>query len=381
MHQDQFVFVTAGLYWCLIVCWFIILVFYWREHRRLTALSPMVGTMLVVVFLDGARTFLESVYFGTWYTARTGLIPRYLYEVLTEPQYIILPKFLNLLAALTILGVLIHRWFPNLAAEMERQQRTEQLYNELQEAHEELKSAQEARDALTHMIVHDMRTPLTNVITGIQTIQHLEPGSKVADELMQGALTSSNHLLVMVNDLLDLSKMEAGEMTLLSERFPIREVIEEAVSMVDALAREKRLTLHREGELVSGGGNGMVEADRDKVRRVLVNLLSNAVKYTPDGGMIVVCAEQGADQMIHVSVADTGVGISEEHLAHIFDKFYQVHARAPGGVASTGLGLAFCKMAVEVQGGQIGVESTLGKGSRFWFTLPAVPAAEGSEAS
>lgn len=374
MHQDQFAFVTAGLYWCLIVCWFIILVFYWREHRRLTALSPMVGTMLVVVFLDGARTFLESVYFGTWYTARTGLIPRYLYEVLTEPQYIIFPKFFNLLSALTILGVLIRRWFPNLAAEMERQQRTEQLYNELQKAHLELKSAQEARDALTHMIVHDMRTPLTNVITGIQTIQHLEPGSKVAGELMQGALTSANHLLIMVNDLLDLSKMEAGEMILHSEQFPIREAIEEAVAMVDALAREKRLVLRQEGELILSG-NGMVEADKDKVRRVLVNLLSNAVKYTPSGGTIVVCAEQGADRKIHVSVADTGVGISEEHLAHIFDKFYQVHARAPGGVASTGLGLAFCKMAIEAHGGQIGVESTLGKGSRFWFTLPAAQTA------
>ncbi|HXG24340.1 MAG TPA: HAMP domain-containing sensor histidine kinase [Chthonomonadales bacterium] len=380
MHQDQFVSVTAGLYWCLIVCWFIILVFYWREHRRLRALSPMVGTMLVVVFLDGARTFLESVYFGTWYTARTGLIPRYLYEVLTEPQYIILPKFLNLLSALTILGVLIRRWFPNLAAEMERQQRTEQLYNELQKAHEELKSAQEARDALTHMIVHDMRTPLTNVITGIQTIQHLEPGSRVTGELMQGALTSANHLLIMVNDLLDLSKMEAGEMILHSERFPIREAVTEAVAMVDALAREKRLTLRLEGGLIRSG-NGMVEADKDKVRRVLVNLLSNAVKYTPDGGTIVVCAEQGADRMIHVSVADTGVGISEEHLAHIFDKFYQVHARAPGGVASTGLGLAFCKMAIEAHGGQIGVESTLGKGSRFWFTLPAVQSTEDGKTS
>jgi len=375
MHQDSLVFATAGLYWCLIFCWFAILVFYWREHRRLTALSPMVGTMLVVVFLDGARTFLESVYFGTWYTARTGLFPRYLYEMLTEPQYISLPKFLNLLSALTILGVLIRRWFPNLAVEMERQQRTEQLYNELQRAHEELKAAQEARDALMHMIVHDMRTPLTNVITGIQTMQHLQPDSQVAKELMQGALTSAHHLLVMVNDLLDISKMEAGEMNLHLEKFRIQDVIEEAVAMVDALAREKQLSLRQEGALFRDG-NGLVEADRDKVRRVMVNLLSNAVKYTPVGGVITVNAEPTADRMVRISVTDTGIGISEEHLAHIFDKFYQAHVRTPGSMASTGLGLAFCKMAIEAHGGQIGVESTLGKGSRFWFTLPSVQEAE-----
>jgi hypothetical protein len=96
---DTFAYIVAGLYWCLIVCWLIILLFYWREHRRLTALSPMIGTMLVVVFLDGARTLLESIYFGAWYTARTGILPRFLWQTLAEPQYVLVPKVLNLLAA------------------------------------------------------------------------------------------------------------------------------------------------------------------------------------------------------------------------------------------------------------------------------------------
>ncbi len=371
MNVDHLAYITAALYWCLILCWLIILIFYWREHRRLTALSPMVGTMLVVVFVDGARTLLESVYFGTWYTARTGLIPRYLFGLLSQPQYVLVPKVLNLLAALMIIGVLVRRWFPDLAAEMARQQRTEQLYGALQRAHAELTAAPAARDALTHMVVHDMRTPLTSIITGLQTVEHLEDAPELRREFLGGALSGANRLLLMVNDLLDISKLESGQMTLRRQRLRIGEVMEEAAHLVAALARDKRLTLRQEGELAGGVSGGLVEADREIVRRVLVNLLGNALKFTPEGGLITVRAEPAAEGALCVSVIDTGPGIAPEHQARIFEKFYQVQPGATGGVAATGLGLSFCKMAVEAHGGQIGVESAPGQGSRFWFTLPA----------
>jgi signal transduction histidine kinase len=376
VRAEPFAYITAGLYWCLILCWLIILVFYWREHRRLTALSSMIGTMLYVVFLDGARTLLESVYFGTWYTARTGLIPRYLYDVLAEPQNVLVPKMLNLFAALMIIGVLVRRWFPDLAAEMERQQRTEQLFAQLQTvhqelhtAHEEVKAAQETRDALTHMIVHDMRTPLTSVISGLQTVQQMEETSPLGAELVENAVSGAHRLLLMVNDLLDISKMEAGEMALRQERFSARSIIQEAMDLVEALARDKRLTLQQEN-LLGEDLVDIVEADQEKVRRVLVNLLGNAIKFTPEEGTITVRTEWEADAKLCISVIDTGLGIPPEHQARIFQKFYQVQPGATGGVAATGLGLTFCKMAVEAMGGQIGVENELRQGSRFWFTLP-----------
>ena len=373
---DPFAVAVAGVYWCLIGCWLVILIFYWREHRRLTRLTPMVGTMLVVVFLDGARTLVESVYFGTWYTARTGIFPRFLWDTLAEPRFVLIPKIINLLAALTIIAVLVRRWFPDLREEMERQRNTERLYAELQESHEELKQAQEARDALAHMIVHDMRTPLTNVISGLQTVQTLgDDAPDLREEFVEGALSGANRLLTMVNDLLDISKMESGEMALHRERFAVSRVFDDAARTVDALIRDTNLTLRREEETDSPL---FVHADREKTRRVLVNLLGNAIKFTPHGGAITLRAEPdpAAPDQVRLSVADTGTGIAPEHQARIFDKFYQVKPGAStGGVASTGLGLSFCKLAVEAHGGTIGVESAPGKGSRFFFTLPAAAAA------
>ena len=366
MHPDQLNYLTAGLYWCLILCWLVVLIFYWREHRRLTRLSPMVGTMLMVVFVDGARTLLESLYFGTWFTARTGLIPRELWTTLAEPQYVLVPKIMNLVAAGMIIGVLVRRWFPDLAAEMERQQRTEQLYAELQQTHRELQQAQEARDSLTHMIVHDMRTPLTNVITGLQTVQLIEETPPLAQEMVEGALHGANRLLGMVNDLLDISKMEAGEMTLACERVALSELAGEAMRLVRVLAGEKGLTLRQE----FAHDLERVEADPEKLRRVLVNLLGNAIKFTPAGGTITVGTERVTEGMIRVRVCDTGPGIAPEHQERIFDKFYHVRAGPTRGVAATGLGLTFCKLAVEAHGGTIGVESAPGEGSCFWFTLP-----------
>ena len=300
-------YIAAGLYWLLILCWLAILVFYWREHRRLRSLKTIVGTMLVVVFLDGARTLLESVYFGTVYTGRAGFLPSYVHELLSEPQLVIVPKLLNLAAALMIIMVLVRQWFPAMREELDRQRQTAALYDELQTVHQamqaahddlraahgeltrtheelsathdELRAAREAQDALTHMIVHDMRTPLTSIITGLQTVQQTDYDSELTPEMVDHALTGANRLLLMVNDLLDISKMESGMMTLNPEVFPIHQPIGIAVSLVAPLAREKDITIGVTADERIG-----VQADREIVRRVVVNLLGNALKFAPREG-------------------------------------------------------------------------------------------------
>lgn len=383
--------ITAGVYWLLIVCWSVILAFYWREHRRLTQLSPMVGTMLVVVFLDGARTLLESVYFGTVATSQAGVISRDFYEVLTEPQLVLAPKLLNVCSALTIIFVLLYRWFPALKVEMEQrillQQAHEELsvtHSELQSTHAELQSthtalndtllqlqqAQEAQDALTHMIVHDMRTPLTSVITGLQTVQVVGPDPVLTPELVGNALSGADRLLRMVNDLLDINKMEAGALSLDITDVSLADVLSTASAMIDALIAEKSLEVSQELD-----GAPTARGDAEMLRRVLINLMGNAIKFSPDGACITV-GHTVSDGMVRVTVIDAGPGIPAEHLERVFEKFHQVKPKGGNGGPSTGLGLTFCRMAVEAMGGAIGVTSELGQGSCFWFTVPVSPAAE-----
>jgi signal transduction histidine kinase len=174
----------------------------------------------------------------------------------------------------------------------------------------------------------------------------------------------------MINDVLDVSKMEEGSLALHLEELTAPALIEAAVQQVTLLAQQKRLALVP----VVGEGLPTFPGDRAKLERTLVNLLGNAVMFTPAEGTITVSAHSGAGgKSVHFAVRDTGPGIPREAFARIFEKFGQVDTRKSGQRLSTGLGLTFCKMVVEAHGGQIGVESELGQGSTFWFTLPLEP--------
>jgi two-component system sensor histidine kinase/response regulator len=242
------------------------------------------------------------------------------------------------------------------------------LWDELRKNYERLQALERLRDDLTHMIVHDLRTPLTNIIGGLQTISlgGIDPHSPEGEEMAAMALSGAHSLLGMINDLLDVSKIEAGQMVLDRSPLDLAAVAGAAVDQVRALAREKRIRLIEDVP----PDLGTVAGDEEKVRRVLVNLLGNAMKFTPEDGQVTLEARRQGDA-VRVSVRDTGEGIPEEYRERIFEKFGQVESRQSGRKMSTGLGLTFCKLAVEAHGGTIGVESILSQGSTFWFCLPS----------
>ncbi|MDW8367517.1 MAG: hybrid sensor histidine kinase/response regulator, partial [Abditibacteriales bacterium] len=239
------------------------------------------------------------------------------------------------------------------------------LFEQLQENYQRLRELEALRDSLTQMIIHDLRTPLTAILTGLQTMEMLGELSEAQNELLGLAVRGGQTLLGMINDLLDISRMEEGSLQLEYTDVAPAEVVHHALEQVASLARDKNLTLttHLPADLPP------VPADEDKLRRILVNLLGNAVKFTPRGGTVTVSACLQPPEILF-SVADTGEGIPQEAFERIFEKFGQVETRSSGRKMSTGLGLTFCKMAVEAHGGRIWVESEVGKGSVFSFVIP-----------
>ena len=167
----------------------------------------------------------------------------------------------------------------------------------------------------------------------------------------------------MVSSLLDVSKMEAGEMKLNLTQCELLTIARDALSKVEPLKGDRQLMLSGADEPVT------VIADAELIARVFQNLLGNALKFTPDDGRVTVSIEPSADA-VRVLVQDTGPGIPPQYRERIFEKFFQVENRANRQKYSTGLGLTFCKLAVEAHGGQVGVDSEEGRGSTFWFTLP-----------
>ncbi len=240
-------------------------------------------------------------------------------------------------------------------ADLERQvtERTSQL----QAANEKLVELDQFKQGMLGMIVHDLKNPLSVMITALDS-----HSLRSQLDILKQATRQMVHL---VQNILDVQKFEDAHIDLKTKSCPLHTLVDDALRQVRFVADANRTQF-----AVNIPERFIVQVDGDMIVRVLVNLLTNAVKFTPDGGRITVQAEPMSSDWVTVRVVDTGAGIAPENLATVFNKFRQAEARDSGIMPSTGLGLSFCKLAVETHGGQIGVESTPGQGSVFRFTVP-----------
>ena len=241
------------------------------------------------------------------------------------------------------------------------------LFNELEAANRELAAASQHKSEFLANMSHELRTPLNAIIgfSEVLTDRMFGEVNEKQEEYLKDINASGGHLLSLINDILDLSKIEAGRMELELTEFHLPTAIENALMLVRERAGRRSLTLQTDID----DRLGQIKADERKIRQVVLNLLSNAIKFTAEGGRIEVAAAP-RDGFAEVSVNDTGIGIAPEDQERVFEEFRQVGTAAKK-IEGTGLGLTLCRKFVELHGGRIWVKSQVGEGSTFTFNIPA----------
>jgi two-component system, NarL family, sensor histidine kinase BarA len=277
-----------------------------------------------------------------------------------------------------LLDVMIFTGHKNLIASKLHIEAVQESYRELsdknqklEDSYSKLKELDRLKSNFLATMSHELRTPLTSVIGYSEMMLEGLGGPLTAEqrEYLGIIMEKGENLLQLITSILDISKIEAGRVRLVLSEVDVSQLMRDAVATLLPLARKKGIKVSCEPAVLP-----RVNADRDKLRQCLVNLCSNAVKFTSAGGTVVVRAEALPDERLAINVADTGIGISEEHLAKVFDVFYQVDGSSTREYGGAGLGLAIVKSFVEAHGGEVRVRSAPGAGSTFSVVLPLRPA-------
>ncbi len=254
------------------------------------------------------------------------------------------------------------------------------LYNKNQFLRQLAEDAEQTKATFLARVSHEFRTPLS-IIIGLTDLLMDTPdlyGTDIPAELLEDMKIvnrNCDHLLHLVDDILDLSRTEAGHLTLHREWIDISQIVNEAIEVVRPLLKKKELYCHLNDSIPLP----TIYCDPNRIRQVVLNLIGNAVRYTEKGGLSIII--QVEENHIVLSVADTGPGISEKDLTRIFDPFYQGINRPKHEIGGSGLGLSICRQFIEMHGGRIWVESTLGSGSKFSFLLPVDNSSESAQAA
>ncbi|UGV41769.1 sensor histidine kinase [Methanococcoides orientis] len=266
----------------------------------------------------------------------------------------------------SFIALILFSWNKTLEGEVKNKTSELERSNEyLQNANRKLKELDRLKNDFVSMVSHELKTPLTAMKTSSEFMKETECNPEVKEEMLDLIIRNIDRQARMVDDLLDISRIESGKMKFNPEDVNIREIVETSLQTVEKQAKDKGINIkvgYPEESLT-------IKTDKDKLIRVFVNLLTNAIKFTPHDGEVEISVTDAGNH-IQASIKDNGIGIPPEKREKIFDKFYQVDSTATRKAGGTGLGLAIIKGIIDGQGGSIFVESEANKGSTFTFRLP-----------
>ncbi len=238
----------------------------------------------------------------------------------------------------------------------------------LEEAKSVAEQANNAKTVFLSSMSHELRTPL-NAILGFSQLLEMDNNNPDNTDNINEILSAGNHLLELIGDILDLSQIESGEIMLDLEHTQAFNALDEAIQMILPIAKQQNITVNTDAVLDTPTPQ-VINTDKTRLKQILINLLSNAIKYNTKDGYISIKTEI-YDNKLRINIQDTGHGITEENIKKLFEPFNRLGAES-SNIEGTGIGLIICKKLVEKMGGQLGVESTIGKGSTFWVELPTL---------
>jgi signal transduction histidine kinase len=348
---------AALIYWIIVSLWLSVLgtllIFYVRNPRIFGATR----LLLAVVAIDTSRNIVENVYFGLYFGGQYGIFPADVTSFLGNPVLLIIPKIANVAAGCVVLGLLLWRWLPSAVSEHQQ--------SELGANH--ARGLASLMEDFVANVSHELRTPLTAIAGSLSLLT-----AGVAGELPNGAsrLVSIAHsnaqrLVRLINDILDIGKMEAGRMVFEFGPIDLRAVAEQTIEANRAIAEGQAVSVR----LDMASPSLLVRADADRLIQVFTNLLSNAIKFSPKGKEVVVKIEQRACTG-RVLVRDHGPGIPNEFKSRIFGKFAQAKRDDRQQKGGSGLGLNIASKIVTEHGGTIGFEDAPFGGTIFFIEIP-----------
>jgi len=371
-REDYFAMQLAAVatYWAIVAVWTAVMaaiaVAYWRDPRAF-------GTtrlLLAVLAVDTFRDIFENVYFGLYFGSKYGVFSEEIGTILGAPALLLVPKLLNIFAGGLVLGLLLLRWLP-LAVEERRV---------VERSRTAAEDAARLKDHFIGTVSHELRTPLTAITASLALLED-SPNESLSDEakeLIGMAHANSQRLHRLVNDILDIEKLEAGQVVFRPQRIDVEKLLRQEIDTQLPLAESCGVTLRAHAS--GARGRHEVEADPDRLRQVVSNLLSNAIKFSPRGAEVELRIEPSGKH-VRIAIRDHGPGIPQEFRGRIFGKFAQADMSDSRPKTGTGLGLSIVKEIVGRMGGEVGFADAPGGGTAFFVDLPPAGGVTRAEAA